>query len=186
MRIGIKVPNDLLKRMEPLKQMGVNISEVCREAIKARVETYERARERAKQDGMEEVAIRLRQELDSYEVDWEGLGIEDAKLWVQKASLSDFEWFAYNLKACRNGGMPPGPWMVPHTPETRLDYVRRHEHREWFDRQLQLSEGPNPYLQAREDYNRGWTSYVMAVWEMTNKPIEGKDKRTSTGERDKI
>ncbi|GAI08168.1 unnamed protein product, partial [marine sediment metagenome] len=103
MRIGINVPNDLLKRMEPLKQM-INVSQVCRDAIQACVDTYERARERARQDGMEEVAIGLQQELESYDLDWEALGHEDAKLWIQKASLKDFEHFAHNLKGRQEQG----------------------------------------------------------------------------------
>ena len=87
MRIGINVPNDLIKRMEPLKQM-INISQVCRDAIQGWVDTYERARERAGQDGMEAVTLRLRRELESYEVDWEAIWHEDAKGWVEKNFVS--------------------------------------------------------------------------------------------------
>ena len=185
MRIGINVPTDLLKRMEPLKQM-INISQVCRDAIQAWVDTYERARERARQDGMEEVAIGLRQELESYELDWEALGYENAKLWVQKASLKDFEHFAHNLKVGRSKGRTPGIWMAPYLPGTRSYGERQHEHREWFERQCELDEESNPYMQAKEEYERGWMSYVIAVWEMAKQPIEGKDIRPSTGKKDEI
>ena len=55
MRIGVNVPDDLLKQMEPIKHM-TNLSQVCREAIKDRVDAYERARARADREGMQEVA----------------------------------------------------------------------------------------------------------------------------------
>ena len=42
MRIGINIPNDLHRRLEPLKQY-VNVSQICREAIEDRIRCYERA-----------------------------------------------------------------------------------------------------------------------------------------------
>ena len=85
MRIGVNVPDDLLKQMEPIKHM-TNLSQVCREAIKDRVDAYERARARADREGMQEVAARLWQEYSEQAVDWETVGYEDAKMWVQLAS----------------------------------------------------------------------------------------------------
>lgn len=175
MRIGINVSNDLLKRMEPLKRM-VNISQICRDAIQAWVETYERARDRARQDGMEEIALRLRQELESHEVDWEALGHEDAKLWVQMASLKDFEHFAHNLKVGRSSGRTPGIWMAPYLPGARLYPERQQEYEEWFERKCELDEDSNPYIEAKEEYERGWTSYIIAVWDMARQGTESKEK----------
>ncbi|MFC1959048.1 hypothetical protein ACFLV6_03980 [Chloroflexota bacterium] len=34
---------------------------------------------------MEEVAVGLQHEWESYEIDWQAIGDEDAKIWVQKA-----------------------------------------------------------------------------------------------------
>ncbi len=179
MRIGINVPTDLLKRMEPLKQM-INISQVCREAIQAQVDAYERARERARQDGMEEVATTLQQELQRYDLDWEALGHEDAKIWVQKASLKDFEHFAHNLKVGRSKGRTPGIWMAPILPETKSYGERAGEHKEWFTRQSELELEYDYHQQAQHDYERGWTSYVISVWEMAKETTAGEDIQPHT------
>ena len=42
MRIGINIPNELHRRLEPLKQ-HINISQICREAIEERIGCYEKA-----------------------------------------------------------------------------------------------------------------------------------------------
>jgi len=183
MRIGINVPNDLLKRMEPLKEV-INISQVCRDAIQAQVDTYERARERAKQDGMEEVAATLHQELHRYDLDWEALGHEDAKIWCKKASLKDFEHFAHNLKVGRSKGRTPGIWMAPILPGTKSYGERAGEHKEWFIRQSELDLEYNYYQKAQNDYERGWTSYVISVWEIAKQPNSGGDIKVNTGKED--
>jgi hypothetical protein len=41
MRIGINIRNELMRRLEPLKP-ALNISQVCREALAAKAESYER------------------------------------------------------------------------------------------------------------------------------------------------
>ena len=183
MRIGINVPNSLLKRMEPLKQM-INISQVCRDAIQDWVDAYERAGERARQDGMEEVALGLRQELESYEVDWGAIGHEDAKIWVQKASPKNFEHFAHNLKIGRSKGRIPGIWMAPILPGTKSYGERAGEHKEWFTRQSELELEYDYHQKAQHDYERGWTSYVISVWEMAKQPIAGENIQPHTEKED--
>jgi len=171
MRLGINVPNDLVKRMKPLRQV-VNFSQVCREAIQAWVDNYERARERAVQDGMEDIARRLRQEIESYEVDWEAIGQEDAKIWVQLASLKDFEHFNHNLKTGKRLRRTPETWMAPILPGTKSYGERAGEHKEWFTRQSELEHEYDYHQKAQHDYERGWTSYVIAVWEMAKNPAQ--------------
>ncbi|MFC1860372.1 hypothetical protein ACFLYC_02220 [Chloroflexota bacterium] len=165
MRLGINVPNDLIKRMKPLKQV-VNFSQICREAIQTWVDSYELARERAVKDSMEDIAQRLRHEIESYEVDWEAIGQEDAKIWVQLASLKDFEDFYHNLKNGKRLGRTPGTWMAPISPGTKSYGEKAGEHKEWFTRQSELDLEYNYYQKAKDDYERGWTSYVIAVWDM--------------------
>lgn len=177
MRIGINVPNDLLKRMEPLKRI-TNISKVCRDAIQEWVDTYERAQEAAKQDGMEEIALRLRQEIESYEVDWVALGHEDAKMWAQIATLENFEHLFHNVGVAKKQGRLPGLWCAPILAGAKDFHDRAHEHREWFSRQIELNEvGPNPYLKAEEDYEKGWISYLTAVWNMVNQRVPAKKEK---------
>ena len=165
MRLGINVSNELVKRMKPLKQV-VNFSQICRDAIQTWIDSYERARERSVQDGMGDIARRLRQEIESYEVNWEAIGQEDAKIWVQLASLKDFEHFIHNLKNGKRLNRIPGTWMAPILKGTKSFAERAGEHKEWFMRQSDLDVDYNYHLKAEEDYERGWTSYVISVWEM--------------------
>lgn len=183
MRIGINIPNRLFKRMEPLKQM-VNISQVCRDAIQGWVDTYEHAMERAQQDGMEEVAAVLMHEWERYEVDWQAIGHEDAHIWAQKATPNDFEHFAHNLKIGRGLGRTPGIWMAPYLPGTKAYGERQAEHEEWFKQQCELDWDSNPYLRAQEEYERGWTSYIIAILDMAKRgTVSGDEKQTTDDKR---
>ncbi len=164
-RIGINVPDDLHERMEPLKRL-TNVSQVCRDAIKAHVEAYERALARAKEDGMDSVAERLGNKLVPQEVDWELLGIEDAKVWVQLAKVEDFECLLHRLEGLERQGRSPYEVPIPRVEGTRVFEARSYEHEEWFDRQAEADEEKNPYVEAKLAYQRGKISYILAVWNM--------------------
>ncbi len=164
MRIGINVPDELLQRLEPLKQV-TNVSQICRDAIKGHVEAYELANERVTRDGMDEVADRLWREDREQTVDWEALGHEDAKMWVQLATLKDFEDLFHNLKVLKRQGRTPYIIVARYIPGTRTIWDRRNEHKEWFYRRYELDEKTNFHVQTEADYTRGWLSYVNAVWQ---------------------
>ncbi|MDP6127098.1 MAG: hypothetical protein QF713_01855 [Dehalococcoidales bacterium] len=172
MRIGINVASDLVKRMKPLKQV-VNFSQVCREAIQTWVDSYESAKKRAVQDNMEDIARRLRQEIESHDVDWEDIGQEDAKIWAQLASVKNFEDFIHNLKNGKRLNRTPETWMAPILPGTKSYGERSGEHKEWFTRQSELELDYDYHQKAQQDYERGWTSYVIAVWEMVKNSDPG-------------
>lgn len=174
MRIGINIPNSLLKRMEPIKQM-INVSQVCRDAIEDRVVTYERAMQKARQDGMDEMAAVLRREWEPIVVDWQAIGHEDARIWAEKATPDNFEHFAHNLRVGRSHGRTPGIWMAPHIPGTKVFGERQAEHEEWFTQQCELDWDSNPYLRADEEYERGWTSYLIAILDMAEEPVVEKE-----------
>ena len=53
MRIGINVPDELLKELKQVRP-EVNVSQVCREALANRVEVARRAADRAIGDGVDE------------------------------------------------------------------------------------------------------------------------------------
>jgi len=178
MRIGINIPNSLFKRMEPLKQM-INVSQVCRDAIQDWVDTYEHAMEKARQNGMEEVAAVLTHKWESYEVDWQAIGHEDAHIWAQKATPDNFEHFAHNLKIGRSKGRTPGIWMAPHLPGTKVFGERQAEHEEWFAQQCELDWDSNPYLRAQEEYERGWTSYIITILDMAKRRTGSEEVKQS-------
>ena len=73
MRIGLNIPDDLLTRLEPLKP-SINVSQICREAIEAYVDSYERASMKIEEDGTLEEAERIWRQEESRVVDWEELG----------------------------------------------------------------------------------------------------------------
>lgn len=173
MRIGINIPNDLYERFKPLRAT-YNLSQVCRDAIKERIESYERARKQANDDGMEALANRFWQEYSKKTIlDWEAIGRENAKKWAEGASLQDFEDLFHNISVHRRKGAEPGEflggWRI--APENRFE-VAQQQHEDWFARQFELDEGPNYYILAKEEYNRGWISYLMAVWQMLRERIE--------------
>jgi len=142
MRIGVNVPDDLLNQMEPIKHM-TNLSQVCREAIKARVDAYQGARDRADREGMQDVAARLSQEYSEQAVDWETLGHEDAKMWVQLASVRDFENLFHNLKIDKRQGRPPRILVSRHLSGAKTFLDRQYNHKEWFERQHKLDDTAN-------------------------------------------
>jgi hypothetical protein len=167
MRLGINIPNSLYKRMEPIKHM-VNISQICRDSIEEWVNAYEQGLAQVKQDGIDEVVEQLKQAWKPYIVDWEELGREDARIWAQKATTENFEHFAHNLRVGRGHGRTPGIWMAPHLPDTPFYGQRQVEHEKWFEQQFDENSDTNPYLTAREDYERGWTSYLIAILDLAS------------------
>ena len=171
MRLGINIPSSLYKRMDPIKQR-VNISQICRDAIEEWVNAYEHSREKAKQDGMEEVAEELRETWKPYEVDWQTIGREDARIWAQKATQEQFEIFAHNLRVGRGHGRIPGVWMAPILPDTPFYGERQGEHKKWFIQQYEWDLDTNPYLRAQEEYERGWTSYLIAILNLANEEAD--------------
>lgn len=173
MRIGINIPNDLYERFKPLRAT-FNLSQVCRDAIKSRIGSYEKARKQASSDGMEALASRFWQEYSKKTIlDWEAIGRENAKKWAEDASLQDFEDLFHNISIHRRKGAEPGEflgsWRIE--PENRFE-VAQQKHEDWFARQFDLDSTSNHYVLAKEDYNRGWVSYLTAVWQMLRGKIE--------------
>ncbi|MFC1952977.1 hypothetical protein ACFLWR_02480 [Chloroflexota bacterium] len=181
MRIGINIPDDLLQKMEPVKKIS-NVSQICREAIQETINNYQRAKERAGQDGMSDIALRLRKEMESYKVNWEDLGHEDAKAWSQIATLKNFEDLMHNLENAKKKGRTPGLWVAPILTGVKGFEERAGENEAWFSRQKELDDNPDYFQMAEEGYERGWLSYVTAVWEMVKESSEFSGVEEASGE----
>ena len=84
MRIGINVPDELLKELKQVRP-EVNVSQVCREALANRVEVARRAADRAIGDGVDEHVQRLDRSATKppIEPDWEAYALDDARAWVR-------------------------------------------------------------------------------------------------------
>ncbi len=171
MRIGINVPDDLIASLKPFRN-AINISQVCRGALQARIKAYERASALANdEEGMQVAVERLRQEYREQEIDWEALGHEDAKLWVQLASLQDFEDLFHRLEVLQRQEQAPSSRIALHLPGVKTFADRQNENKEWFCRQYALDDNTNHNQQAESAYDLGWLSYVLAVWQMVKDGI---------------
>ena len=162
MRLGINIPNSLHKRIEPLRDQ-INISQICRDAIEEWVNAYEKSIEKVDYDGVGEVADKLKEAWKAYIVDRQEVGRQDAKIWAEKATSENFAHFAHNLKVGRGHGRTPGVWMAPHLPDTPMYHGRQQEHETWFIQEMDIDQNSNPYLKATEDYEIGWTSYLITI-----------------------
>ena len=168
MRIGINVPDELLTQLEPLKP-SVNVSQICREAIKAYADSYQGAANRVEGDGTIEQAERIWEQEESRFVDWDELGYVDAKDWVERADLEDLENLFHNLGVAKRKNREPFIPFWRYIPGTKDFGHRRGEHREWFIRQIELGEPGNPFVSAEREYTRGWLTYVTAVWQQVDR-----------------
>ena len=166
MRIGVNIPNDLYRRMEPIKHT-INVSQVCREALEARVEDYERARDRLESDHMDETVDRLSGEEEELSVDWKELAWTDASTWVEAADIETFEYLFHRVDILKKQGRPT--WIVPPpaVPGDTTFEDRFLEHEKYFEHQykrlFELGQVGDPRRDAEEEYGRAWLAYVCAV-----------------------
>jgi hypothetical protein len=85
--------------------------------------------------------------------------------------------FAHNLKVGSGHGRTPGIWMAPILPDTPFYGERQAEHKEWFIKQFDLDLDSNPYLIAQEEYERGWTSYLIAILNLANEGTDAEKQK---------
>ncbi len=192
MRIGINIPKDLHQRLQPLKG-SINISQICREALEARVDKYEEFvgwldSEHAK-EAIAGICDKEMQRKAIVEVDWETIGYQDAKDWVQGATLPDWDYW----NRCRNhpdrsnqnfiwlhgrhvrSSKTRGEFVTPDGAKTFFQRHREYmdlihdqddEFWEWMHEQY---DGLGPLYEwesSEQAYGRAWMTYTSAVWEM--------------------
>jgi hypothetical protein len=174
MRMGINIPDELYQRYKPLKST-FSLTQICKDAIKSRVESYEKAINQANSDGMEAIAKRLWQEYANKTIlDWEVIGRNDAKEWAKLATLEDFENLFHNVGIRKKKGGDLGAFLwYRQIPGAKRFEDHLEENKVWFDRQWELDETSNPHIIAKSKYYEGWFLYITAVWQMV------KDKITS-------
>lgn len=132
---------------------------------------------RVDSDGFDDMIQRLREEYIDREIDWESLGHEDAKVWAELASLSDFETLFYRLKFVGHRGMlqKASIDIIPFIEGAKRFYDHEQEHKEWLLERTEYDEGPNHFEQAKAVYELGWFSYIRAVWQKVQ-PALAKDQ----------
>ncbi len=170
MRIGINIPDDLFERMAPLKSV-TNISEVCRKAIETHVEAYEQAKKRAEEDGMDALAERLSRRLDEPDIDWEGLALQDARMWAEMAT-EQWEVLEDRLEARGRQGHLPYDVPVPRVQGCKGFGDRWDENDELTLRQFERDLKTDHFQAAKTRYDRAFVSYLIAVWQKAKEQSE--------------
>lgn len=177
MRIGINVPNELMKRVKQINP-PVNVSQVCREALEERAGVGERAISQADADGVDKEVARLAESLGNplIEPDWETYALEDAREWVRVITPELWDDFIDEYDWISEDGMDVTTmvsWLSP-VIDVKGFHVRQNENRDWFSAQLKRkfkgasklgtsSNLPNIYDKPRRVYDRAWLNYVNEV-----------------------
>ena len=90
-RISISLPDSLLAKLEPIKD-GINISQLCREALEQRVAVYQRAASRNGDDlDLDALVRRLQGERDLFGGKFEQLGKNNAAAWLTTAPYLEIQ-----------------------------------------------------------------------------------------------
>ena len=176
MRIGINVPDELLKQVKQVRP-EVNVSQVCREALADRVELARRAAARAVSDGVATHVQRLDRSVAKppTEPDWEVYALDDARAWVRSVTPEAWERFIYQADVLGREGRDEtemvslwshGDGVVGF--ERRLDentgwLIREHE----ID--LESGANSNPRERAAREYGRAWLGYAYEVRRLVDK-----------------
>ncbi len=169
-RIGINVPNELLQKVKQIKP-EVNVSQICREALRDHVESYERAVDQADSDGVDQHLIRLADSNVGYpmEPDWEALGFEDARDWIRAVTPEIWEQFTrqYEFRIRRNWNTEEMFDIWSQLGGSGGYGKRVYENNDWFDAQCEVDDGGEAILSAheksRKGYSRAWLGYVLEV-----------------------
>ena len=173
MRIGINVPNELMKQVKAIRPQVI-VSKVCRQALEDHVEVAERAMSQAIEDGLDEQVNQLVKCLRNplIEPDWENYALEDARDWVRAITPELWEDFVEEYDWVSEDGMDVttmASWLSVMIGVKGF-YVRENEHRDWFSAELKSKfKGPsigksdnlpNIYDKPRRVYARAWLNYV--------------------------
>ena len=178
MRIGINIPNELMRRLEPLKP-ELNISQVCRDALLSKAEQYENAM-RHLADERTNNALNEAFEQESkfraiIDVDWEAKGYENAILWVQHATLKNWNDL-HKLRAIKReqGHLEWEAELPLFSDEGKRVPCFDELYRDYYDRRLAQGDEFYDWLEAQDvridwdyahnAYGQSWLAYVDAAW----------------------
>ena len=166
MRIGINVPNGLLKKIREINP-EVNVSQICRDALEEYANKSERAQDFffANYAQMEEAAKTLADtnEPPLISPDWVGMALEDARDWVRIVSPQEWKRFfsQYDFIAKRDGKEKANDWARFATGAKGF-YDREQEHHEYINLMLDHDIDFST-LECQKTYNAAWMSFVLKV-----------------------
>jgi len=145
-RISISLPDSLMAALEPIKD-GINISQLCRDALEQRVAAYHRAASRNGNDlDFDALVHRLRGERELFGGKFEQLGRDNAAAWLSTASYLEIQDVATHghSDGMRKYKLPRAAFsaMKQDMQEVKLG-----------------CDGPQAVV-----YKTAWLDYVKAVW----------------------
>ena len=176
MRIGVNIPNELHRRLEPFKAY-INVSQVCRDALEDRIRCYERVSEIGSNQNIVEAIERVWEEERNWraivEVDWGTLGTEDAESWAEAAELEQWRHLHHRQEVIHNQGRPRTDVPPPYVEGAKmfnermgeLDSRMNQQSDQFFD-WLYEEHGGKDIDAAKREYMSAWLAYTDAAWEL--------------------
>ena len=145
-RISISIPDDLMARLEPMKD-GINISQLCREALERRIAAFERAADvNGPELDLAGLVERLREECAVDEGRIAQLGKRNAAAWLGTTAYVELK----NVAEPRNGSNMPKYKL----PRAAFETMKR---------DMADANGSCDGVQAVA-YKTAWLDYVRSVW----------------------
>ncbi|MDE2939009.1 MAG: hypothetical protein OXR67_08850 [Chloroflexota bacterium] len=178
MRLGINVPDGLIQRVKEAEP-DVNISQVCREALEGLVARQQLAKRRVHNDGVTERILELSHSQDNplVEPDWAGYAFDDAKEWVSKVSLDEWDDFCESYDYDESSGRNFDSVVMCFGNFFKWE----HENDTWFRQRYRQLRGIGGYGEildsAKKKYNEAWLSYVMEVRKKQSEFFEAEYKK---------
>ena len=167
MRIGINVPDELLRRVKEIRP-PVSVSQVCRQALERYVEIAEMARSQAIADRVADEVDRLAESVKPpmVEPDWVAYALEDARDWIRGVTPEEWKLFIHQSDILRKQGRDEAEmvdvWSQGRNNSGLLQHL--YDNRAWFEYRfeewLEIGDGPDLHHKAREEYSRAWLGYV--------------------------
>ncbi len=159
-RISISLPDSLMAELEPIKD-GINISQLCREALEQRVAAYERAANLNGKDlDLDALVHRLRGERDLFGGKFEQLGKNNAAAWLATGTYLEIQNVAEHSYSDRMHKYK--------LPRAAFKVMKQ----DMEDLKLPC-DGPQAVV-----YKTAWLDYVKTVWfeivDQIEEPGEGQ------------
>ena len=176
MRIGINVPNELLQQVRELRPK-VNISEVCREALRHHVEVSKMAHRQVEYDNMIEQVARLDELTPKPMVgpDWVALALDDARDWISAATPEIWNKFIAQSDYLRRQGRHELE-MVDLWSQMgggKGFWNRYDANGDWVLNQLEIQMETGVHFniieKVKKEYCPAWLSYVNEVRRLLEK-----------------
>jgi len=152
-RISISIPDKLMAKLEPMKD-GINVSQLCREALERRVAASERASRHDDLD-LDGLVKRLRDERPIEEFKFEDLGKDNAGSWLNAVSFLELKNVAENPSS---SNMPK--YKLPRTAFQTMK-------QDMAEANVSCEDG------QAVAYKTAWLDYVRSVWVLVEEQIEG-------------